>query len=91
MWRISKIQRENNIFLEEIDDYLFAEAIEIKNNKIMFTKEMQNEFIVENFKTFSDITTSIENLKKLQDITVILMDSTTKEEKEITIEIEGGI
>ena len=91
MWRISKIQRENNIFLEEIDDYLFAEVIEIKNNKITFTKEMQNEFIVENFKTFSDITTSIENLKKLQDITVILMDSTTKEEKEITIEIDGGI
>ena len=91
MWRISKTQRENNIFLEEIDDYLFAEVIEIKNNKITFTKEMQNEFIVENFKTFSDITTSIENLKKLQDITVILMDSTTKEEKEITIEIEGGI
>ena len=91
MWRISKIQRENNIFLEEIDDYLFAEVMEIKNNKITFTKEMQNEFIVENFKTFSDITTSIENLKKLQDITVILMDSTTKEEKEITIEIDGGI
>ena len=91
MWRISKIQRENNIFLEEIEDYLFAEVIEIKNNKITFTKEMQNEFIVENFKTFSDITTSIENLKKLQDITVILMDSTTKEEKEITIEIDGGI
>ena len=91
MWRISKIQRENNIFLEEIDDYLFAEVIEIKNNKITFTKEMQNEFIVENFKTFSDITTSVENLKKLQDITVILMDSTTKEEKEITIEIDGGI
>ena len=91
MWRISKTQRENNIFLEEIDDYLFAEVIEIKNNKIMFTKEMQNEFILENFKTFSDITTSIENLKKLQDITVILIDSTTKEEKEIMIEIEGGI
>ena len=91
MWRISKIQRENNIFLEEIDDHLFAEVIDIKNNKITFTKEMQNEFIVENLKTFSDITTSIENLKKLQDITVILMDSTTKEEKEIMIEIEGGI
>ena len=91
MWRISKIQRENNIFLEEIDDYLFAEAIEIKNNKIIFTKEMQNEFITENITRFSDITASIQDLLKLQHTTVILIDSTTEEVKEVTIEIEGGI
>ena len=91
MWRVSKIQKEDNIFLQEIDNYLFAEAVEVKNDKITLSLEIQRLFITENFTRFSDITTSIEDLKKLRDITVVLIDSITKEEKEIIIEIEGGI
>ena len=90
MWRVSKTQREN-VFLEEIDSCLFYEMLGVENDKIVFTTELQKTFIKENFTRFSDITTSIEDLKKLQDITVILIDSETKEEKEVTIEIEGGI
>ena len=93
MYRISKTQQENNIFLQELDSYLFSGVVEVKEeeNKIIFTKQMQKMFITENFSRFSDITTNIADLKKLDEITVILVDSTTKEEKEITIEIEGGI
>ena len=91
MWRVSKRQRENNVYLQEIDNYLFADAVEVKNDKITLSLEIQRLFITENFTRFSDITTSIEDLKKLQDITVVLIDSMTKKEKEITIEIEGGI
>ena len=91
MWRVSKRQRENNIYLQEIDNYLFAEAVDVKNDKIVLTIELQRLFITENFTRFSDITTSIQDLIKLQDTTVLLVDSTTKEEKEVTIEIEGGI
>ena len=91
MWRVSKRQRENNVYLQEIDNYLFADAVEVKNDKITLSLEIQRLFITENFTRFSDITTSIEDLKKLLDITVVLIDSITKEEKEVTIIIEGGI
>ena len=91
MYRISKMQKEGNIYLQELDSYLFAEMVKIENNKIIFTKQLQKLFITENFSRFSDITTNIQDLLKLQDITVILIDSVTKEEKEIMIEIEGGI
>ena len=92
MYRISKRQKEGNIFLEELDSYLFAANItEVKTDKMIFTKQLQKLFIAENFSNFSDITTNMRDLLKLQDITVILVDSTTKEEKEITIEIEGGV
>ena len=91
MFRISKTQRENNIYLQEIDNYLSAEEIEVKNDKIVFTGDMQKLFITENFTRFSDITINIKDLLKLQDRTVILIDSVTKEEKEVMIEIEGGI
>jgi len=91
MLRVSKIQREDNIFLQEIDNCLFANEIEVKNDKIILTREMQKLFITENFSRFSDITANIKDLLKLQEITVTLVDNITKEEKEITIEIEGGI
>ena len=91
MWRVMKTQKEGNIFLQEIDNYLFAEAVEVKNDKIILTRDMQKLFITENFTRFSDISTSIQDLLKLQDRTVVLIDSTTKEEKEVTIEIDGGI
>lgn len=91
MYRISKRQQEGNIYLQELDNYLYTGVAEVKNGKIVFTKQMQRLFITENFNRFSDITTNMQDLLKLQDITVILVDSTTKEEKEITIEIEGGI
>ena len=82
MYRISKRQKEGNIFLNELDIYLFANIAEVKNDKIIFTKQMQKMFITENFTRFSDITTNMQDLLKLQDITVTLVDSTTKEEKE---------
>ena len=91
MWRVSGIQKKGNLLLEEIDSYLFAEEIEVINDKITLSLEIQKLFITENFTRFSDITTSIEDLKKLQDITVVLIDSVAKEEKEVAIEIEGGI
>lgn len=91
MWRVSKRQQEGNVFLQEIDSYLFAEMVDVKNNKIKLSLENQRMFITENMTSFSDITTMCEDLKKLQDIAVILIDSITKEEKEIMIEIEGGI
>ena len=91
MYRISKRLRDNNVYLQELDNYLYARAAEVKNNKIIFTKEMQRLFITENLTIFSDVTTNMQDLLKLQDITVILVDSTTKEEKEVMIEIEGGI
>ena len=91
MFRVSKTQKNGNIFLEEIDNYLFADAVEVKDDKIVFTIELQRLFISENFTRFSDITSNMKDLLKLQDRKVILIDSITKEEKEITIEIEGGI
>ena len=91
MYRISKRQCSENIFLNELDIYLFANTAEVKNDKIIFTKQMQKMFITENFSNFSDTTTNIEDLKKLDEISVILVDSVTKEEKEVMIEIEGGI
>lgn len=91
MYRISKRQQEGNIYLQELDNYLYAGVAEIKNDKIIFTKQLQKLFITENLTMFSDITTNIADLLKLQEITVTLVDDTTKEEKEVTIEIEGGI
>ena len=52
MWRVSKIQREGNVFLQEIDNYLFADAVEVKNDKITLSLEMQKLFITENFTRF---------------------------------------
>ena len=91
MYRISKRLRDDNVYLQELDNYLYAGVAEVKNDKIIFTKQLQKLFITENFSRFSDITTNIADLKKLDEISVILVDSTTKEEKEIMIEIEGGI
>ena len=91
MYRISKIQQEGNIYLQELDNYLYDEMVEVKNDKIVFTKEMQRLFITKNLTMFSDITTNIADLKKLNEITVTIINSVTKEEKEIMIEIEGGI
>lgn len=91
MYRISKRQQEGNIYLQELDNYLYAGVAEIKNGKIVFTKQMQKLFITENFSSFGDIVASISDLRKLDEITVMLINSTTKEEKEVMIEIEGGI
>ena len=91
MWRVSKTRKEGNIFLEEIDNYLFADAIEVRNDTITLTRDIQKLFITENFTRFSDITANIKDLLKLEDRTVLLIDSTTKEEREVMIEVEGGI
>ena len=91
MWRIGKRQQQDSLLLNEIDSYLYSEEIEIKNDKIFISFEMQQRFIAENINSFSDITEVIEDIKKCQDWTVLLVDSVTKEEKEVMIEIEGGI
>ena len=90
MWRVSKMQKENNLFLQKIDNYLFVDAIQVVNDKITLTKELQKEFISDNLSDFADITKIIADLLKLQEITVTLVGS-TQEEKEVMIEIEGGI
>ena len=43
MYRVSKAQREGNIFLQEIDNYLFADEIQVVNDKITLTRELQKE------------------------------------------------
>ena len=86
MWRVSKMQKENNLFLQKIDNYLFVDAIQVVNDKITLTKELQKEFISDNPSDFADITKIIADLLKLQEITVTLVGS-TQEEKEVTIEI----
>ena len=91
MYRISKRLRDDNVYLQELDNYLYAGVAEVKNDKIIFTKQLQKMFITENFSNFSDITINMQDLLKLQDITVTVFDSVTKEEKEVMIEIEGGI
>lgn len=91
MYRISKRLRDDNVYLQELDNYLYAGAAEVKNDKIIFTKQLQKLFITENFSRFSDIVASMADLKKLDETSVILVDSTTKEEKEVMIVIEGGI
>jgi hypothetical protein len=91
MWRVSRRQKGDNIFLQEIDNYLFADEIQVVNDKITLKREVQKLFITENFTRFSDITANIKDLMKLEDRTVILIDSITKEEREIMIEIEGGL
>lgn len=90
MYRISKRQKESNIFLEELDNYLFAEMVKVENNKIIFTRQLQKLFITENFSNFGNIVASIADLKKLDEITIILVSAAGKEE-EVMIEIEGGI
>jgi len=90
MYRISKRQKEGNIFLEELDNYLYAEIVKVENNKIIFTRQLQKLFITENFSSFGDIVASTADLKKLDEITIILVSATGRE-KEVMIEIEGGI
>ena len=91
MLRICERQRKESVLLNEIDSYLYSEEIEIKNDKIFIPFEMQQRFISENINKFYDLTVICKEILKCQDWTVLLVDSITKEEKEVTIEIEGGI
>ena len=91
MLRICERQRKESVLLNEIDSYLYSEEIEIKNDKIFISFEMQQRFISENINKFYDLTVICKEILKCQDWTVMLVDSVTKEEKEVTIEIEGGI
>ena len=91
IWRICERQKKERYILRLIDDLLYAEEIEINENDIIFiSKEIQKRIIVENFYNFSDLTTNIEDIKKLQDLTIIAVNR-KNEEREITIEIEGGV
>ena len=91
MLRICERQIQESVLLNEIDRYLYSEEIEIKNDKIFISFEMQQRFISENINKFYDLTVICKEILKCQDWAVLLVDSTTKEEKEVTIEIEGGI
>ena len=91
MLRICESKRKESVLLNEIDSYLYSEEIEIKNDKIFISFEMQQRFISENINKFYDLTVICKEVLKCQDWTVLLVDSVTKEEKEVTIEIEGGI
>ena len=67
MWRVSKIQREGNIFLQEIDNYLFAEEIEVINDKITLTKEKTVAGTAANVccQANKHIPTTIDTIRKL--------------------------
>ena len=91
MWRICERQRKERNILDIIDDFMFCEELEIDyDNTVVISKEIQKRIIVENFYNFADLTTNIEDIKKLQDITVIAVNQ-RGEEREITIVIEGGV
>ena len=91
MWRICSRQRKERYILSLIDDLLYAKELEIDDdNTIFISKENQKQIICENFYDFSDLTSNIEDIKKLQDITVIAVNR-KNEEIEVTIEIEGGV
>lgn len=91
MWRICARQRKERYILSLIDDLLYAKELEIDDdNTIFISKENQKQIICENFYDFSDLTSNIEDIKKLQDITVIAVNR-KNEEIEVTIEIEGGV
>ena len=91
MWRICSRQRKERNILDIIDEFLYAEELVIDDDDaIIITKELQKRIISENFYSFADLTTSIEDIKKLQDITVIAVNN-RDEEREIKIEIEGGV
>ena len=91
IWRICNRQRKESYILDIIDEFLYAEELEIDDDDaIIITKELQKRIISENFYNFADLTTSIEDIKKLQDITVIAVNN-RDEEREIKIEIEGGV
>ena len=91
MWRICNRQRKERNILDIIDDFMFCEELEIDDDDTLFiSREIQKRIIQENFTTFADLTTNIEDIKKLQDITVIAVNQ-RDEEREVTIKIEGGI
>ena len=91
MYRVSATQCKDNHLLNLIDDYIYSEDLKIENGKIFISLDIQRELIQENFTKFSDITEIMEDMKKIQDVTVTLVNSATKEEKEVMIEIEGGV
>ena len=91
MWRICERQRKERNILDIIDDFMFCEELEIDDdNTVVISKEIQKRIIVENFYNFADLTTNIEDIKKLQNLTIIAVNQ-RDEEREITIEIEGGV
>lgn len=91
VWRICVRQRKESFILNEIDNLLYAEEIFIDDDDvIILSKEMQKRIIIENFYSFADLTTNIEDIKKLQDITVVAVNQRS-EEREIHIVIEGGV
>ena len=90
-WRICDRQRKERNILDIIDDFMFCEELEIDDNETLFiSREIQKRIITENFYNFADLTSNIEDIKKLQDITVIAVNR-KNEEIEVTIEIEGGV
>jgi len=91
MYRISKQQCRENKLLSLIDDFIYSEDLTVADDVILVTREVQKQILQDNFTSFADITEIMEDMKKIQDITVGVKDNVTGEEKEVNIEIEGGI
>ena len=97
MYRISKKQIEEAdtfamyLLLNAIDDLIYAEEVEITEDKMFLSLDNQRTIIHENFTTFSDIASVIAEITKLATMEIVLIDSITKEEKIVNVVIEGGI
>jgi hypothetical protein len=97
MYRISKEQIKEadtfamNLLLNLIDDLIYSEQEIIKNDKIFLSIANQVMLIEENITTFADIASVGAEIAKLTAMEIVLIDSITKEEKIVNVEIEGGI
>jgi hypothetical protein len=97
MYRISKEQIEEAdtfamyLLLNLIDDLIYSEQEIIKNDKIFLSIANQVMLIEENITTFADIASVGAEIAKLTAMEIVLIDSITKEEKIVNVEIEGGI
>lgn len=91
-WRLSEAQRSENKLLEEIDTLFFCDELVIdSDDTVRLSREQQRVIISENFTTFADISVIADDLKNLPNVTLIVKNTVTQEEKNAYIQIEGGV
>ena len=91
-WRLSEAQREENLLLKEIDSLFFCDELTIdSDDTVRLSREQQRVIISENFLTFADISVIADDLKNLPNVTLIVKNTISGEEKNVYIEIEGGV
>ena len=91
-WRLSKAQREENLLLKEIDSLFFCDELTIdSDDTVRLSREQQRIIISENFLTFADISVIADDLKNLPNVTLIVKNTITQEERNAYIQIEGGV